>query len=112
MPDFSVIKSPKLKGLIEQSIKFSTLPESEQNSTLAQIAGLSLEEQENIYCGFFESENAKEKTAKDNAMIQTMAKIEEEDKQIQNLARQDKENISKGKESEQETYLLNQLSNI
>lgn len=112
MPDFSVIKSPKLKGLIEHSIKFSTLSQEEQNSTLAQIAGLSLEEQESIYCPFFETENTKEKPAKDNAMIQTMAKIEGDDKQIQNLARQDKENISKGKESEHETYLLNQLSNI
>ncbi len=112
MIDLSAVKSQKLKSLIENSIKFSMLPEEDQKETLSAMATLSAADQEAMYAPFFENANSTEGEARNSANAAMVDKIKETEMTIQKEGRKDKESLSQKADVNQQSTLLSQLNNI
>jgi HSP90 family molecular chaperone len=119
MPDLKKIKSKKLKELMGKSLKFSALPEEEQVTRIEEISKLPVEQQEELFCPFFEKENKieaekmKEIDAnKQKAIMELMLQIDEMDKRLSKLEKEDLEVFDREGEEKKQEKLLKELENL
>ncbi len=119
MSDLKKIKSKKLRELMEKSLKFSALPEEEQEKRVEEISNLPVEQQEELFCPFFEKENIieaekmKEIDAdKQKAIMELMLQIDEMDIRLSKLEKEDIEMVDREKDEVEQEKLLEKLKNI
>ena len=112
MQDISIVKSPKLRELIDKSLKFTALSDEEQSVLLNTISQFSPETQEKIYCPFFEGQNADE-AGQNKEINELMAEdYAELDKKFTSVERADLEEHDKTKDNKNMDAMLYQLKTI
>lgn len=114
MIDISTIQNQKLKSLIEDSFKFSSLPMQMQESIVSKINNSTPEQQEQIYVPFFERENNKENEIvekREKAFENLIHKAKETEHYIIRTIQVNKENKDSELESKAEESLLEQINN-
>lgn len=112
MVDLLPIKSERLRALIKASFKFNSLPEADQKTKIKDLSKHSTKRQEEIFCPFFEEENAKERINMQKVLLMMSDKLSDIEGKIDRLEREDIEEVDRTKESAKQEHLLNQLKSI
>lgn len=115
MQGLKTIQNKELKKVLEESYRFSRLPNVEQRRLVVEISNSSIEKQKYIYLPFFKKLNEEEDKImeiRESKFASLIAKIKETDKKIKSFSRKNAEIENEKSEKEKESELINQLKNL
>jgi len=116
MTDISVIKTEKLRLLLQESVKFQMLPKDKQKEHIEKIKDLSYTKQEEV-CQFLAQENAVEKahTLTNEEKLKILNQLYEEvvelEQKFAKLLKKDPELKEQEREKEKMASILDGVKN-